>query len=391
MMKLLSSQSRPLMRKITKFGKNYGKYGLKKVNLQTCSSLMRSAFQQKFKIFLYLGLGLFLYSEWLCFLLCPLYWPSLSFTSTNQNFFKVLVVADPQILGEKNEKPFARWDNDRYLSKTYSKAFSYVTPDLVIFLGDIMDEGHISHDEHFYKYLARVRQIFQLDKLPPHQVLFLPGDNDVGGEEDEVSLNKLNRFNNHFNVSHFSVHGGIQFVLVNKLTRSYPSMAGHPNKTMRIVLSHLPLLTKANEFGYEVINELHPNLIVSAHEHSSVHVAWDTAQDPAHARSHVEEYAANSYTGASLWRLSVAQGGVAQEVVVPTCSYRMGVPRMAYAFMFIDKDHSIVNYGLLWLPSRLFQLFLYIAYLVTACFILIFKYKTSPSDILNVRKFYHNV
>ncbi|XP_026684068.1 metallophosphoesterase 1-like [Diaphorina citri] len=144
----------------------------------------------------------------------------------------------------------------RYLSKTYSKAFSYIKPDLVIFLGDIMDEGHISHDEHFFKYLARVRQIFQLDNLAPHQrVLFLPGDNDVGGEEDEVSLNKLNRFNNHFNVtglSGLSVYGGIQFVVVNKLARTYPSMAGQPNNTMRIVLSHQPVLTPQSEFGYEI-------------------------------------------------------------------------------------------------------------------------------------------
>lgn len=387
MFKLLSTQSRPFRRT----ARSYIKYGLKNVDLNSCYSLIRSAFQQKFKIFLYLGLGLFLYNEWLSYLVCPLSWPSLSFTSTQQRFFKVLVVADPQILGEKNEKPFARWDNDRYLSKTYAKAHSYISPDLVIFLGDIMDEGHISHDEHFYKYMARVRQIFQLDKLPPQQVLFLPGDNDIGGEEDEVSLNKLNRFNNHFNVSHFSVRGGIQFVLVNKLTRSYPSMAGHPNNTMRIVLSHLPLLTKASDFGYEIISQLHPSLIVSAHEHNSIHVVWDTQDDRSQTKSRVEEYASNSYTGHSLWRLDVNAWGVAQEIVVPTCSYRMGVPHMAYGFLFIDKDHSIINYGLLWLPSRLFHLFLYLAYLLTACFILIVKYKTSPSDILNVRKFYHNV
>uniref|UniRef100_A0A8D9EPM6 Cell division control protein 1 n=2 Tax=Cacopsylla melanoneura TaxID=428564 RepID=A0A8D9EPM6_9HEMI len=392
MMKILSTRIPPL-RKITKLGKNYLKIGFKYVDNNMCSSILRSAFQQKFKIFLYFGLFLFVYCEWLSYALCPRYWPSLSFTSLtpSQKFFKVLVVADPQILGDRNEKPFSRWDNDRYLSKTFSKALSYTSPDLVVFLGDIMDEGHIAHDEHFNKYLARVRQIFQLDKLAPHQVLFLPGDNDVGGEEDEVSLNKLNRFNNHFNVSYFSVHGGIQFVTVNKLTRTYPSMAGHPNNTMRIVISHLPLLNRASDFGYEIISQLHPSLVVSAHEHTSTHIVWNTQEDPSHSRSRVEEYAYNEYTGQSLWRLSTNQKGVVQEVTVPTCSYRMGVPRMAYGFMYIDKEHSLINYGLLWLPSRLFHLFLYIAYLVTAAFILLVKYKTSPSDILNVRKYYHNV
>ncbi|KAI5732463.1 hypothetical protein M8J76_000501 [Diaphorina citri] len=342
MIKLLSTRVPPL-RKITKLGKNCVKLGSKHVNVQLCTSLLRSAFQQKFKIL------------FLCFGIC-------------------LVL---------------------YLSKTYSKAFSYIKPDLVIFLGDIMDEGHISHDEHFFKYLARVRQIFQLDNLAPHQrVLFLPGDNDVGGEEDEVSLNKLNRFNNHFNVtglSGLSVYGGIQFVVVNKLARTYPSMAGQPNNTMRIVLSHQPVLTPQSEFGYEIISQLHPSLVMSGHEHTSTHIIWETLEDPLYGRSRVEEYISNAHTGSSLWRLNVEERSVGQEVVVPTCSYRMGVPHMAYGFMFIDKDRSIINYGLLWLPPRLFHIFLYIAYLVTACFISIFKYKTSSTDILNVRKYYHNV
>uniref|UniRef100_A0A8D8YHR2 Uncharacterized protein n=1 Tax=Cacopsylla melanoneura TaxID=428564 RepID=A0A8D8YHR2_9HEMI len=115
MMKILSTRIPPL-RKITKLGKNYLKIGFKYVDNNMCSSILRSAFQQKFKIFLYFGLFLFVYCEWLSYALCPRYWPSLSFTSLtpSQKFFKVLVVADPQILGDRNEKPFSRWDNDRF-------------------------------------------------------------------------------------------------------------------------------------------------------------------------------------------------------------------------------------------------------------------------------------
>jgi hypothetical protein len=34
-----------------------------------------------------------------------------------------------------------RWDSDRYLSKTFSWAKYAYNPDVVVFLGDLMDEG----------------------------------------------------------------------------------------------------------------------------------------------------------------------------------------------------------------------------------------------------------
>lgn len=52
---------------------------------------------------------------------------------------RILIVADPQILGEEKESRwFARYDNDRHMSRSYQQAFSHVDPDIVIFLGDLI-------------------------------------------------------------------------------------------------------------------------------------------------------------------------------------------------------------------------------------------------------------
>lgn len=48
----------------------------------------------------------------------------------------------------------------RYLKRTYSLAYDFVQPDLVIFLGDLMDEAHIASKREFYEYVRRIFSIF---------------------------------------------------------------------------------------------------------------------------------------------------------------------------------------------------------------------------------------
>lgn len=97
---------------------------------------------------------------------------------------KILLVADPQIIGQRKEilhfiTPFSIFDSDFYLKKTYYWAFRFAQPDIVIFLGDLMDEGSIAKNEEFYSYVGRIFNIFS-EKAPPtlkvifvHIILFL--------------------------------------------------------------------------------------------------------------------------------------------------------------------------------------------------------------------------
>ena len=48
----------------------------------------------------------------------------------------------------------------RYLAKTFQLAFDHVQPDVVIFLGDLIDEGSVATDVEYELYVNRFRQIF---------------------------------------------------------------------------------------------------------------------------------------------------------------------------------------------------------------------------------------
>jgi metallophosphoesterase superfamily enzyme len=97
---------------------------------------------------------------------------------------KLLLVADPQLIGEKDEGLFGlitRNDADRYLAKTFSQANEYIKPDWILFLGDIFDEGLSATDDEFKRYFDRFDSIFQYENRE-QKCIVIPGDNDVGGE-----------------------------------------------------------------------------------------------------------------------------------------------------------------------------------------------------------------
>lgn len=99
----------------------------------------------------------------------------------------MLIVADPQIQGFRDEPPgilgvITRWDSDQYLSRGFSWASRAVKQNLTIFLGDLIDEGYSASDSDFELYVKRFKNIFP---VPESNALYLPGDNDIGGEGSE--------------------------------------------------------------------------------------------------------------------------------------------------------------------------------------------------------------
>lgn len=57
----------------------------------------------------------------------------------------------------------------RYLKKTFSKALDHSDPHVVIFLGDLMDEGHIANADNFKTYKKRLESIFE---MPNHIMVY---------------------------------------------------------------------------------------------------------------------------------------------------------------------------------------------------------------------------
>jgi hypothetical protein len=97
------------------------------------------------KLVVLLVFGVVVYNEFAVFLSATLRWPS--FPSPDE-CLRILFVADPQLQGDKREHPFplgalATWDSDRYLAKSFSWAISAYNPQIVVFLGDLLDEGEV--------------------------------------------------------------------------------------------------------------------------------------------------------------------------------------------------------------------------------------------------------
>lgn len=218
----------------------------------------------------------------------------------------MLLVADPQLLGEERGNILTRWDSDRYLYNAYGRALQHVNPDSVVFLGDLMDEGSLADQNTFERYLHRFCKIFFLkNTVPlasknvswflvyivhyfvlifiPCQVIFIPGDNDIGGDEEIVIREKVDRFNLYFNSSGVIVNENVEFVMViivfnciifiyqvsimfniisylywmfkvNQLIDSIPTNINPTNRTntIKIMFSHIPLTQKWTKFTDKV-------------------------------------------------------------------------------------------------------------------------------------------
>lgn len=95
------------------------------------------------KLVVILVFGAVVYNEFAVFFSATLRWPS--FPDADETL-RILFVADPQLQGIQHEHPFpvgalATWDSDRYLGKSFSWAVSAYDPQIVVFLGDLLDEG----------------------------------------------------------------------------------------------------------------------------------------------------------------------------------------------------------------------------------------------------------
>ncbi|XKL67602.1 hypothetical protein PGB90_003093 [Kerria lacca] len=281
-----------------------------------------------------------IYNEYVVYILKPFTtWPEIK-CNNSEKCTKLLFVADPQILGDITENMLTRFDCDRYLRNTFSVALEYVKPDGVIFLGDLEDEGTLANEEQYEHYYNRFESIFQLKNIIKSGIslVFIPGDNDIGGENNEIiKAHNVNRFRKYFNKDDMSVIKNTRIIKINKLLRTYPPSDNKIPKKLNIAISHMPLTNVMSPFTQQVVQNIKPEFIFSAHEHKS-YVLLTLKENG--QRLYYEELKYNSYrNGVATWTFQTAEStnySVITEIIVPTCSYRMGV---------FDMGYGVVTYG----------------------------------------------
>ncbi|XP_064292067.1 metallophosphoesterase 1 [Plodia interpunctella] len=294
--------------------------------------------------------GAVLYCEWFVYLAQPLSWPTLQ--CLHDPCTRVLFIADPQIQGDTAVGPplsyLFNWDSDRYLKSTFSVVLNHFNPDVLVYLGDLTDEGSIATMAQFHSYVKRLSNIFEVDY--PVVQIWLPGDNDIGGEGEPIKKDKVEEFAKVFMQPDVVRFWNISFYKVNGITNTVPQIVAGPEDTnYKIVVSHYPL-THRHSFISKVNSIIRPDIYFSAHDHESKYVQ-QRKELPLHNSSVL-----NIHRDAGLY-----------EVSVPTCSYRMGTSHIGYGAALIERDHWLVQYTVFWSPQRFPQLFFYALVLILFC------------------------
>lgn len=309
--------------------------------------------------------------EWAVYVLHPWWlWPTLPVH--NETSIRVLVVGDPQLLGRMNSASgffglVERWDADRYIRKTFHRAHSFFKPHVVIFVGDLFDEGEFAGDRDYESYFRRFLHVFR--DVDFNQAIIIPGDNDIGGEVSPPRRHMINRFYNYFRSDPVTTYGKVDFVKVSYLTRSYTYRSFLTSKKdhVRVIVSHLPLTSTYGSYVKDTLQEIEPDIIFSGHQHLSEYIASGKVSRM------VEKLKLRFTMDLVATRLNLSDGNI-HEIQVPTSSYRMGTHNVGYGAAIIDADH-MVTYGVLWLPKRLVHLY---GYLVVLCVCLLLVLTVVP-------------
>jgi len=83
-----------------------------------------------------------------------------------ESTLNVLAVADPQLQGFLHEPSsiaghITRFDSDRYIRKAFTALTKYFDADIVLVLGDLLDEGSQASPALFDGYVKRYNSIFK--------------------------------------------------------------------------------------------------------------------------------------------------------------------------------------------------------------------------------------
>ncbi|KAG7098706.1 hypothetical protein E1B28_000619 [Marasmius oreades] len=142
--------------------------------------------------------------------------------SIGSNLTHVLVIADPQILDHRSYPDrnvllqyLSQVIVDLNLRKNWRSALRS-RPDVVLFLGDMMDGGRVDmSDSEYEAYYRRFLSIFKLDEEIPRYTI--PGNHDIGlGSHSWFSPKAYERYISHFGPLNFDVTiGNHTFVFLN--------------------------------------------------------------------------------------------------------------------------------------------------------------------------------
>lgn len=253
----------------------------------------------------------------------------------------------------------SRYDSDQHLKQTFAQAMHHARPQGVIFLGDLMDEGAIADDKNYENYFRRFKKIFKTHRNV--KKIYLPGDNDVGGEWP-VEKVKSARFKSFFGKGmKWRLQTNLLIYNINLINNETAAMEPDEFNSTHVLISHVPVIHRPSLESHIAVAKLNPCIIFSGHNHRSTEVIAD---DP--SLKYQWTMPINSLKVFDLENLKEKKKIV--EIQVTTCSYRMGTFAIGYGQAVFDNGK--LKYSPMFVITRFYQVSLY---LITLFAILLFN------------------
>lgn len=224
-----------------------------------------------------------------------------------------------------------------------------------------MDEGSVADDEKFLKYLRRFRKI--LPECTNSQMIYIPGDNDIGGEREMVKPLKVSRFQQYFNTNEtnsWKINNKDSIYHINRITLEIPNQEETQERSFSFLISHYSILSHLGSFCERAIERFKPQVIFVGDVHKSNLIQSSfknlqlTNKTPIH---HPTTFDLNS----------IKDNQKVIEIQVPSCSYRMGFPSQIGYGQAVIED-GLLHYSVLQIPNRFIQLVMYLVFVI--CFVL---------------------
>jgi len=237
------------------------------------------------------------------------------------------------------------------------------------------------------------------------QRVHVPGDNDIGGENgDYISNSNQRRFENEFmSEDLFDYDNRLRFFKINRMLLDFSNPDRDNNADrLRIGVSHAPLLIGGGPLLRAIISDLDPHIIFSGHWHESRIFIYPSTK--------VINFYENSVRHFDLKALKEQEHSYL-EIMVPTCSYRMGKSKIGLGYAVLGKFGNIfcivhgsnalllttenynLSYTVLWQPNRFILLFTYVFWgLFVVCGFVVFKMMTRcPFRVAKRQTLYNRV
>lgn len=214
------------------------------------------------------------------------------------------------------------------------------------------------------------------------KTVHIPGDNDIGGENGEyISNTNIRRFEIEFmknNIIDFEDR--IRFFKINSMTLdvSNPNIETN-SKRIRVGLSHMPILQPGGPLQRNVISNIDPHILFTAHWHDSRIFIYPSTNSILFQDNIIKAY--------DLKALKEDHAYI--EIMIPTSSYRMGKHHVGYGFATLEDNNVdnnlLLRFSVYWSPSRFFYLKVYAFWIIFICLYYIFV-KCLSNTVAKFRK-----